>query len=70
MDFALVCIAALAGLGIVAAIASHFQGGSDEISTGHDCATCSAADDGSCQLHCLMEEKKRREDNKTASEAV
>jgi hypothetical protein len=61
MDFAVVCIVALVGLGLVAAIASRLQGGSDEITTGHDCSTCTSADDGSCQLHCLMEEKKKKQ---------
>ena len=75
MSFAIVCIAALAVLGAVAAIASLVQGGSDDITTGHDCASCTSATDGSCQLHCLMEkqragegtsemEKKQREGNK------
>lgn len=61
MTFMLVCIGSLVGLAIIAATASHFQGGSDEITTGHDCSSCVAADDGSCQLHCLMEEKKAKE---------
>lgn len=65
MSFAVVCIVALAALGVVAAIASRFQGGDDEITLGHDCSTCSSADDGSCQLHCMMEEKKRQKGNKT-----
>ena len=66
MEFALVCIIGIVALGIVAAIASHFQKGDDKVvTTGHDCSTCISADDGSCQLHCLMEEKKRREGNKT-----
>ncbi|MBR1395653.1 MAG: hypothetical protein IJ559_08370 [Prevotella sp.] len=41
-------------------MASRLQGGSDEIAVGHDCSTCTSADDGSCKLHCLMEEKKKR----------
>lgn len=61
MSFAVVCIVALAMLGIVAAIASRLQGGDDDISTGHDCSTCLSADDGSCKLHCLMEERRRNE---------
>lgn len=65
MSFAVVCIVALAALGVVAAVASRFQGGDDEITLGHDCSTCSSADDGSCQLHCMMEEKKRQKGNKT-----
>ena len=50
---------ALVALGVVAAVASRFQGGNDDIVVGHDCSTCTSADDGSCQLHCLMEEKKK-----------
>ena len=66
MSFAVVCIAALAGLGIIAAIASRIEGGADEpVSQGHDCASCASADDGSCQLHCIIEEqrKKKKKDN-------
>ena len=62
MRFALVCIALLVGLGIVAGIASHFDKGEDEITVGHDCSTCTAADEGSCKIHCLLEEKKKKED--------
>ena len=45
----------------VSTIASYFQGGDDEIAVGHDCSTCTSADDGSCKLHCLMEERKKKE---------
>ena len=62
MSFALVCIALLVGLGIVAGIASHFDKGENEITVGHDCSTCTAADEGSCKIHCLLEEKKKKED--------
>ena len=68
MSFAVVCMVALATLGIVAAIASLLQGGDDEITVGHDCSTCTSADDGSCRLHCLMEEAKKGE--KLRSEKV
>ena len=61
MSFAVLCIGALALLGIVAAIVSHFQGDDDEITVGHDCSSCTSADDGSCKLHCLMEEKKKKQ---------
>lgn len=62
MSFAVLCIGALALLGIVAAVVSHFQGGADDIVTaGHDCSTCTSADDGSCKLHCLMDERKKKE---------
>ena len=62
MSFAVLCISALVILGIVAAVASHFQGGVDDVVTaGHDCSTCISAGDGSCKLHCLMEERKEKE---------
>ena len=60
MSFAVVSIGALIALGIVAAIASRLQGGNDEITVGHDCSSCTSANDGSCQLHCLIEEKKKK----------
>jgi len=68
MEFALVCILGLVALGIVAAIASHFQKGGDEVVTDvHDCASCSAVASGECKIGCLIEEKKRREGNKKGS---
>ncbi len=61
MSFAVLCIVALLVLGIVAAVASRFdRGGDDQVTIGHDCSSCTAADEGSCQLHCLMEEKKKQ----------
>lgn len=67
MEFALICIVALVVLGVVAAIASMLtKGGTDEpIVEGHDCASCSSKVSGDCKIACLMEEKKRREGNKT-----
>jgi len=59
MSFAVLSIVALLLLGVVAAVASYFQGGDDEIAVGHDCSTCTSADDGSCKLHCIIEEKRR-----------
>jgi len=64
MSFAVLSIAALLLLGVVAAVASFFQGGNDEIAVGHDCSTCTSADDGSCKLHCLIEEKRKNEELK------
>jgi len=64
MSFVLVCILGLVALGIIAAVASRFQGGDDEIVTGHDCSTCSSKDSGECKIACLLEEKKQREGNK------
>ncbi len=60
MSFALICIAAIAVLGILAALTSI--GGKDEpIVEAHDCSTCTSKDDGSCKIACLMEEKKKRD---------
>ena len=64
MEFALVCFLGLVGLGIVAAVASHFQKGDDEVKEAHDCASCSAVATGECKIGCLIEEKKRQRDNK------
>ena len=62
MSFAIVCIGLLVALGIVAAVASYFDKGKEEITTGHDCSTCSAAQDESCKLHCLLEESGKRKE--------
>ncbi|MGX8695030.1 MAG: hypothetical protein ACSW8D_01490 [Prevotella sp.] len=35
-----------------------------------DCSTCISKADGSCKIACLMEEKKRRESNKTPNDDV
>ena len=59
MGFVWVCIGMIVALGVIALIANHFDKGDEEIQTGHDCSTCSAAQDESCKLHCLIEEKKR-----------
>ena len=61
MNFAIVCIISLAVLAIIAGIASHFDKGEDKITVGHDCSTCTEADEGACKLHCLLEEKKKKE---------
>ncbi|MDE6688467.1 MAG: hypothetical protein K2J86_01030 [Prevotella sp.] len=69
MQFALICIGALIALGVVAAVASMLtKGGTDvPVVEGHDCASCSSKASSDCKIACLMEEKKRREDNKTKS---
>lgn len=61
MSFAIVCIGLIMALGIVALVANRFDKGDDTIITGHDCSNCSAADEGECKIHCLLEEKKKRE---------
>ena len=55
----LVCIGMIVAVGIIAAIASHFDHGEEKITTAHDCSTCSAADEGECKIHCLLEERGR-----------
>ncbi|WP_036928676.1 hypothetical protein [Prevotella sp. MA2016] len=59
MTFALVCVAMLLALGLIALVANMFDKSNDQIVTGHDCSTCTAADEGSCKIHCLIEEKKK-----------
>lgn len=63
----MICLGALIMLGLVAALASMLtKGGTDEpIVEGHDCATCSSKVSGDCKIACLMEEKKRKEGNKS-----
>ena len=61
MEFALVCIGMIVVVGVIALIANHFDKGNDEITVAHDCATCTAAQEGDCKIHCLLEEKKKKE---------
>ena len=61
MEFALVCIGMIVVVGVVALIANHSDKGDDEITVAHDCATCTAAQEGDCKIHCLLEEKKKKE---------
>lgn len=69
MSFTLICIGSIVVLGIIAALAS--LGGKDEpIVQGHDCATCSSHDDGSCKIACLLEEKKRQQGNNPMEKSV
>ena len=62
MQFVIICVVALAVLGVVAALASIFtKGGSDEqVRQTEDCSTCSSAARGECKIGCLMEEQKAR----------
>ena len=59
MSFALVCIGMIVTLGVIAAVANMVDKGDDCIVTGHDCSTCTAADEG-------MEEKKKKEAEREA----
>lgn len=54
-------------LGLVAALASMMtKGGTDEpVVEAHDCTSCSSKVSGDCKIACLMEEKKRKEGNKS-----
>ena len=61
MSVAVVCIGMIVVLGIVAAVANRFDKGEDTVKQGHDCSTCTEADEGNCKIHCLLEEKKKKE---------
>jgi len=67
MQFVLICVGSLVVLGVIAALASFFsKGGVDEpVAEAHDCSSCSSVASGECKIGCLLEEKKRRKDNKT-----
>ena len=62
MSFVIVCIGMIVVLGIVAAVANLFDKGKDTIEQGHDCSTCTAAHDETCKLHCLMEERSKKQE--------
>ena len=73
MEFALVCVGLIVGLGVIAWVTNHFDKGEDTIEVGHDCSTCTAAQEGDCKIHCLLEEKQQKEaasHNKTTSKEV
>ena len=59
MSFAIVCIGMIVVLGIIAAIANLFDKGDDTIAKGHDCSTCTEADEGNCKIHELVEQCKK-----------
>jgi hypothetical protein len=63
MQFVLICVGALAALGVLAALVSMFtKGGTDEhVVEAHDCSTCSSVASGECKIGCLIEEKRRKE---------
>ena len=67
MQFILICIVSLAVLAIAAAVASALtKGGTDApVVEGRDCSTCSSMATGECKIGCLLEEKRRREGNKS-----
>ena len=53
MEFAIITIIALAALGVVAAVVSHFDHDDDTITEARGCASCTGKED--CKLACLME---------------
>ena len=64
MQFVIVCILLIVGLAVVALIANRFDKGEDVIQEGHDCSTCSAANENECKIQCLkkdLEERKKKE---------
>ena len=61
MEFVWVCIGMIVTLGIIAAVANRFDKGKDTSEKGHDCSTCTEADEGNCKIHELMEQCKKVE---------
>ena len=61
MSFALVCIGMIVVLGLIAAIANKFDKGDDTIEQGHDCSNCTAANEGECKIHDLVEQCKKNQ---------
>ena len=59
MSFAVIFIGALVVLGVIAAVANFFDKGEDTIQEGHDCSTCTEADEGNCKIHELMQQCKK-----------
>ena len=66
MTFALVCIGMIVGLGVIALIANKFDKGEDVIQEGHDCSTCTSAQEGDCKIHCLIKENEERKKKEVA----
>ena len=60
MSFVWVCIGMIVVLGVIAAVANLFDKEDDTIKKGHDCSTCTEADEGNCKIHCLMEKRGER----------
>ena len=61
MSFVVVCIGMIGAIGRIAWIANHCDKGDDTITVAHYCTTCTAAQEGDCKIHCLLEEKKKKE---------
>ena len=60
MEFAVVCIGMIVVLGVIAAVANMFDKGNDTIEQGHDCSTCTEAEEGNCKIHELMKDCEKR----------
>ena len=67
MLFAIVCIGMIVLLGVIAAVANLFDKGKNPVEQGHDCSTCTAAEEGNCKIHCLMEERSKELGSKVLS---
>jgi hypothetical protein len=66
MQFVIVCILLIVGLAVVALIANKFDKGEDVIQEGHDCSTCTSAQEGDCKIHCLIKENEERKKKEVA----
>ena len=62
MTFVLICIIALAVLGIVAALASMLtKGGTDApVVEAHDCTSCNSIASGECKIGCVIERQREK----------
>lgn len=50
-------MAAIAALGLIAALLSRGDSDDPVVTGGGDCASCTSKDDGSCKIACLMDQK-------------
>ena len=66
MQFVIVCILLIVGLAVVALIANVFDSSDDVIQEGHDCSSCTSAQEGDCKIHCLIKENEERKKKEVA----
>ena len=64
MNFLLFALIAIGALGLLAALLSIGDSDSPVVHGDHDCASCTSHDDGSCKIACMMEESRRRKEEK------
>ena len=64
MSFLLFALIAIGALGLLAALLSIGDSDSPVVHGDHDCASCTSHDDGSCKIACMMEESRRRKEEK------